>query len=182
MSVKPRIYIEANPIIDLVKYEVRVPLLDENAKHAWHTQQLIRAAQDGLIDLYTCSLSIAECTHVRDKSKEELARPFFLGLLASGRGGFKLIQPTMVIMDLARNLRWIHNCSFKGVDSVHAAAAVHFNCQELLTSDQKMLSNSALLQQTHGIRICPPSATHLLPDDYRKPSLFMDDEDESTGA
>ncbi|WP_005031704.1 type II toxin-antitoxin system VapC family toxin [Holophaga foetida] len=182
MTAKPRIYIDSNPIIDLVKYEVRGNVQNEITEHAWHTQQLIRAAQDGLVDLYTCTLSIAECTHVSDHKKEELARPFFLGLLASGRGGFKLIQPTMVIMELARSLRWVHNCTFKGVDSVHAAAAAHFHCQELLTNDQKMLSNASLLQQTHRLRICRPSGTRLLPDDYRKQSLFTDEDTEATGA
>jgi len=179
VSDKPRIYIEANPIIDLVKYEVRVPITSESADHAWHTQQLIRAAQDGVIDLYTCTLSIAECTHVSDPSKEDHARPFFMGLLASGRGGFRLIQPTMMIMDLARNLRWVHECNFKGIDSVHVAAAAHFRCKELLTNDKRMLDNSKLLQQTHGLRICRPSATMLLPDDYRRRSLFGDEDTES---
>ena len=182
MPARHRIYIDSNPIIDLVKYEVRVPILTEAADHAWHTQQLIRAAQDGVVDLYTCTLSIAECTHVGDPRKEEAARPFFLGLLASGRGGFKLIQPTMAIMDLARNLRWVHNCQFKGIDAVHAAAAAHFQCQELLTNDNKMLGNSELLEKTHGLRICRPAATLLLPDDYRKMPLFPESESETPSA
>lgn len=179
---KPRIYLDACPIIDLVKFEVRVNISDELSQHAWHTQQLVRAAQDGPIGLYTSAISIAECTQVKDKAKEDQARPFFLGLLASGRSGIKLAQPTMVILDLARNLRWVNECNLRGADAIHVATAIQFNCHEFLTTDTKVLSNAELLAHTHGLRICKPSATKLLPDDYRKMSLFPPEGDESTAS
>ncbi len=169
---RPRIYLDAAPIIDLVKYEVRLGMADELASHAWHTQQLARTSQDGVVDLYTSSLSIAECTHVKDREKEEQARPFFMGLLASGRGGIKLAQSTMVILELARNLRWVHECSLRGADAVHVATAIRFDCREFLTTDTKVLANADLLLRTHGLRICKPAATALLPDDYRRMPLF----------
>lgn len=179
---KPRIYLDAAPIIDLVKYEVRVAIPDELSLHAWHTQQLVKAAQDGPVELFTSSISIAECTQVKDKAKEELARPFFLGLLASGRGGIRLAQPTMVILDLARSLRWVNECNLRGADAIHVATAIRFGCQEFLTTDIKVLSNSDLLVKTHGLRICKPSATRLLPDDYRRMPLFPPEGEESSAS
>ncbi|MBI4569096.1 MAG: hypothetical protein HY719_11940 [Planctomycetes bacterium] len=94
MTDKPRVYVDSAPIIDLVKDRVDARTPREQAKNAKYMDLLIRAAWEKEIDLFTSTLAIAECTHVRDPAKEGDAKPFFMGLLASGKGGFALVQTT----------------------------------------------------------------------------------------
>jgi len=90
-NVKPWLYLDSAPISDLVKVEVGIGVDPEREADVWHIQQLIRAAQAKDVELYTSALSIAECTHVEDHSKLDEAKPFFMGLLASGKSGIILI-------------------------------------------------------------------------------------------
>lgn len=174
MSDKPKIYLDAAPIIDLVKFRVGVGIDTIREQDAWHVQQLLKAARDGKIDILTSTLSVAECTHVEDHAKLEQAKPFFLQLLTSGRGGIALVQPTLAIMEEARNLRWSHGISLKGMDSIHTATAVRFRCNEFLHRDGR-ISNSKGAFQAMGLRLCAPSDTLLLPDEYRQTVLAIGD-------
>ncbi|MBK8122739.1 MAG: PIN domain-containing protein [Dokdonella sp.] len=167
---KPKIYVESNAIIDLVKHKVGAGIDKERESDAWHLQGMIEAAKAGKVQLLTSSLSIAECTHVRDKDKLEQAKPFFMGLLASGRGGFTLIQPTLTIMEKARDLRWIHGVALSGVDAVHIASALHLQCTECWSRDRKLIQSAGTLD-TLGLRVCAPSETRLLPPEYRQGKL-----------
>ncbi|MBI3774533.1 MAG: PIN domain-containing protein [Gammaproteobacteria bacterium] len=170
-NAKPRIYLDAAPIIDLVKVKVGVGLDSEREKSAWHVQQMIRAAQAEHINLYTSGLSIAECTHVEDQNKLDQAKPFFMGLLASGKGGIVLVQPTLNILERARDLRWIHGVSLKGVDAIHVASALYFKCDELITLDGRIAKNGPILER-FGIRVCHGLHTQSLPSQYRQAQLF----------
>ena len=133
---------------------------------------MLDASRDGKVDVFTSALSIAECTHVEDQNKLNQAKPFFMGLLASGRGGFKLVQPTLALMERARALRWIHSISLRGSDAIHAATALHFGCSELWSCDGK-IAKSAPTFGSMGLRICAPRDTEQLPDDYRQGSLAV---------
>lgn len=164
---KPRIYVDSSPIIDLVKFKVGVNLAPERESDAWHLQQMIAAARDGKIALFTSVLSIAECVHVEDQNKMEQAKPFFMGLLASGRGGFALIQPTLSITEKARDLRWINGLSLKGADAIHVASALQFQCNECWSRDSGFIQAASTLD-TLGLKVCAPSATTLLPNEYRQ--------------
>ena len=116
----PRVYIDACPIIDLVKYRLQMPSTDDRKKDAWFMDRLIQAAKQEKVSLFTSTLTIAECTHVQDPKKNEDSKAFFLGLLASGKSGFALVQPTVGIAENARNLRWLHGLGLKGADAIHA--------------------------------------------------------------
>ena len=153
----------------------------EREKSAWYVRQMIRAAQEEDINLYTSGLSIAECTHVKDQNKLEQARPFFIGLLTSGKGGIVLVQPTLNILERARDLRWIHGVSLRGADAIHVATALHFKCDELITLDTKIAKNGRILE-TLGIRVCHGSHTQSLPSRYRQTQLFENpvEQDSST--
>ncbi len=170
MNDKPKIYLDAAPIIDLVKFKVGVGINPERERDAWHLQQLLKAARAEVIDIYTSTLTLAECTHVEDRAKLEQAKPLFLQLLTSGRGGIKLVQPILAIIEDARNLRWSHGISLKGMDSIHAATALKFRCDEFLHRDGK-ISDSGTALSTLGMRVCAPSDTKFLPDHYRQESL-----------
>lgn len=170
-NTKPRIYLDAAPIIDLVKVKVGIGLDLEREKSAWHVQQMIRAAQADHIELFTSALSIAECTHVGDPAMLEKAKPFFMGLLVSGRGGIILVQPTLNILERARDLRWFHEIGLKGADAVHVASALHFKCDELITLDGRIANKGPILER-FGIRVCHGSHSQSLPSQYRQAQLF----------
>jgi predicted nucleic acid-binding protein len=167
---KPKVYVDAPPIIDLVKFKVGVNINPERERDAWHLQRMLEAARDGKVEVFTSALSIAECVHVEDQNKLEKAKPFFMGLLASGRGGFLLIQPTLAILEKARNLRWINGLSLKGADAAHAASALQFHCGEFWSRDNGFAQSAPVLK-TLGIHVRTPSETALLPDEYRQESL-----------
>jgi hypothetical protein len=97
MADAPRIYVDAAPFIDLVKVRVGVGIPDGQQKDAWVLDRVLQAARDGVLDVFTSTLSIAECTHVSDPGKFEEAKPFFLGLLASGKSGVRLVQTTLSV-------------------------------------------------------------------------------------
>ena len=170
-AAKPRLYFDANPLIDLVKVEVGVEIASDAEKDAWHTRQIIRACQAGKIEIFTSGLTVAECTHVSDPAQLERAKPFFYNLLTSGKSGLTLVIPTLRIMEVARNLRWIHGIGLGGADAIHVATAMQFSCDELITSDSKLHKSVEILANL-GLRVCNPSGTKHLPDDFRAPELF----------
>ncbi len=137
MSSLPKIYIDSCPIIDLVKYRLQMDSSDDREVDAWFMDRLIQAAKKGMIELFTSTLTIAECTHVKDAKRNEEAKPFFLGLLASGKSGFLLVQPTVSIAERARNLRWVHDLNLSGADAIHVASALAMGCDEFITTDSK---------------------------------------------
>ena len=51
------------------------------------------------MEVFTSAHTIAECTHVNDPAKLEAAKPFFMGLLASGKSGIRLIQTTISVVE-----------------------------------------------------------------------------------
>jgi predicted nucleic acid-binding protein len=172
MSDIPRLYLDAAPIIDLVK--VRVGLLPTgNAEtDVWTLDRLFAAAREGEIQLFTSTLTVAECTHVSDRAKLDQAKPFFLGLLASGKGGVAFVQPSFSIAERARNLRWVHDFNFSGADAIHAASALHMNCHEIITSDGRIMKASAILQPL-GMRACRSADTAYLPSKYRQENFKL---------
>jgi|SRR6185437_6389469 len=169
---KPKIYVDASPIIDLVKVRVDVNVPSDRSSDTWHLQKMLDAALDGKVRLFTSVLSLAECVHVEDQNKLEQAKPFFMGLLASGRGGLTLIQPILAIAERARDLRWIHGIALKGADAIHVASALHFRCDECWSRDGGFASSAATLDKL-GLRVCSPSETRLLPDEYRQEQLGL---------
>lgn len=162
MSKLPRIYVDACPLIDLVKSRAQMPLTDDRSKDVWFLDRLIAAAKQGKIELFTSTLTIAECTHVGDPQKDKQAQPFFLGLLASGKSGFALVQTTVGIAMEARNLRWLHDLALKGADAVHVASARAMKCDEFVTTDSKGLLKRADALGNLNLRVCRP-AGHATP-------------------
>lgn len=103
MSSIPRIYSDANPIIELAKLSKKThdPLRERDL---WTMQQMLKAANNQEIDLYTSTISVAECVVAGDDWDKEV-QEFFVGVLTSGRM-FKLVQDTIFVAERARDLRW----------------------------------------------------------------------------
>ncbi len=172
MPEKPRIYIESAPLIDLVKSRVGVSGQEDRARVVFFVEQALEAAKAGDVEVFSSALTIAECTHVNDPAKLEAAKPFFMGLLASGKSGIRLIQTTISVVERARDLRWFSGVALGGADAIHVASALHLRCDELWTGDGKMLARSATLRPL-GLRVCQPQATSCLPAKYLQSQLPM---------
>ena len=162
--IKKRVYLDANTLIDLVRFKVKAVTSDPTrADDVWYVEQLLEAARASEIDVFTSSMSIVECVSVKDPNKEAEAQDFFIGLLESGKSGIKLIQPTSAIQLKARDLRWRFGLTLKGLDSVHAATALFFKCDEFLTHDGADFGKNEVKLAAMGLVVCAPSKTSALP-------------------
>ena len=138
--------------------------------------QILRAAQNEEIALFTSSISVAECVAAGDDYSKEV-QEFFIGVLTSGRM-FKLVQDSIFVAECARDLRWKDNIHLKGMDAIHVASALIANCGEFLTWDHDMgktkFADKSVALKALGLQVAIPSETKLLPSFYlsQKVGLF----------
>jgi predicted nucleic acid-binding protein len=171
MADKPRVYFDACCFIDAVKHTLKLSLDSDRLKDVWHIKQLLQAHRDGEVQVYTSTLSIAECTHVEGDSSQRV-RTEFNNLLMSGQY-LVLVQPTPFIMTDARDLRWGKAIALRGADAVHVASALDRKCDEFITTDKiagKLNANASI--KTAGLRAVAARDTRSLPDKYRQESLI----------
>lgn len=164
----PRIYCDANPITELAKLTkgTHDPLRERDL---WFLNQMLRAADNEEIELYTSSISVAECVAAGDDWGKDV-QEFFIGVLTSGRM-FRLVQDTIFVAEHARDLRWKHNLRIKGADAIHVASALEAECEELISWDADMnnprsIEKASILRDL-GIKVILPSQSSLLPSFYR---------------
>lgn len=167
------IYSDANPIIELAKL-ARGTHDPARGRDLDFMRRILAAANNGEIELFTSSISVAECVAAGDDWGSEVQR-FFMGTLTSGRM-FKLVQDSIFLAEKARDLRWKHNIRLKGADAIHVASAIESRCTEFLTWDTdinkpKIAAETALLAG-FGISVITPMQTTLLPPLYAKAASF----------
>ncbi len=167
MIANPRIYSDANPIIELARWAKKThdPLREPDVRMM---EKLLKAANNEDISLFTSSISVAECVAADDDWGNDV-QEFFIGVLTSGRM-FKLVQDTIFVAEQARDLRWKHNIRLSGMDAIHVASALEAHCTEFLTWDRDINKSKAQLKAqflaSQGVRVITPSETKLLPDRY----------------
>ena len=131
-------------------------------------EQLLKAANNNDVLLFTSSISVAECVAAGTDYGIEV-QEFFTGVLTSG-AMFRLVQDSIFVAEHARDLRWKHNLHLKGADAIHVASAIEAECTEFLTWDGDMgkskVSEKRLHLETLGIRVITPRDTNLLPQIY----------------
>ncbi len=164
----PRIYCDANPIIELAKL-AKGTHEPRRERDLWFLKQMLRAAENGEIELYTSSISVAECVAAGDDCGPDV-QEFFIGVLTSGRM-FRLVQDSIFVAEHARDLRWNHNLRLKGADAIHVASALEAECEELISWDADMnnsrsIEKVAILQKL-GIKVILPGQSSLLPSFYK---------------
>lgn len=167
MSSTPRIYSDANPIIELAKKGVGIH--DPARSHdLWYLEQMLKAANNDELDMFTSSISIAECV-AADKDWSQPVQEFFIGVLTSG-SMFKIVQDSIFIAEQARQLRWKHNIVLKGMDAIHVASAIEAQCSEFLTWDIGIGNNRNATKTAalaiHGIKVITPCQSLLVPPHY----------------
>jgi predicted nucleic acid-binding protein len=183
MSTKTRIYSDSCCFIEAVKHRRGIPLAGDadeagiREADCWFFRRLCDASRDGVIQLVTSMLSVAECLHVEESggpSKE--TRDLFVEFLTSGTI-VDLIEPDIFVAERARDLLWNDGVYLKGADCFHVATALLDGCSELLTLDgrikkQSKFSTAIPELKKIGLAVLRPSQTNGLPNEYRTDDLF----------
>lgn len=161
MSVN-RVYLDACCFIELAAYKVGFHKL-KREEDVRFLDRVLKAAFDGKLEVYTSTLSVAECRYVlstADSKKiltDEIKR-LFQDLLTSGQFVI-LVQDSVLVAERARNLYWVHQLNVKGPDAIHIASALEMSCDEFLTFDE----NGPFKQKTElealGLIVKPPRLT-----------------------
>jgi predicted nucleic acid-binding protein len=133
---------------------------------------LLRAGRDGVIDIFTSTITISECRHLGEGYISEPAKQLFRAILLSA-DPVQLVQPDVFICEDARDLTWKHGIAkLRGADAIHIASAVARQCSELITTDGPMLSRAPEIAKL-GVRVIRARDTLLLPDDYKQAEFAL---------
>jgi predicted nucleic acid-binding protein len=175
MSEKSKIYVDSCCFIDAAKYQDIASAPADLQADLKYTQQILKASRDGDILVYTSSLTIAECTHVGQHPVPEEVKRLFKSVLSSGKV-LQLISDSIFIAERARDLRWDHDITLRGADSIHVASALEIGCKEFVTNDGRGPHKNATKIAKLGIKVIRSSQSSLLPATYleglAQPSLF----------
>jgi hypothetical protein len=172
---KPSIYIDACPIIDLVKAKRHVELEKDRLNQAWFTERLLEVARDDHIRLITSTVSLVECIHANELPPiPEETKQLFRDFLMSG-AMIELVPADIFIGERARNLRWVDGVAIKGNDAIHVATAMEENCVEFITTDAKLekkLKHLTTMMKATGLSPIVSSTTAHIPEAYRSAPMF----------
>lgn len=165
MAIKPKVYIDSCGFIDMAKHKIGKNIGTGRENDVWYLKKILEAAKNGDIEVYTSTLTVAECTHADGDISEDV-KNLFRAILTSGQY-VRLVQPDQFVAEDARDLRWKHDISLKGADGIHVASALSMGCKELITTDdeQKKISDKPKIEAL-GLKILSASDTQLLPGKY----------------
>jgi hypothetical protein len=173
-----RIYIETCPLIDVIKGRVGISLTPDRENDLWHTEQCLKAALAGEIQVVTSMLTIAECRRAKqDQPPTEEMKRIIRSVLTSGKV-FSPAEVTQIIAERARDLEWEDEINLGGADAVHVATALKTGCKEFFTSDGRGPLKNASKILALGLKVIRPADTLLLPSDYKQGKLNHDKETE----
>ena len=183
MSTKPRLYVDSCVFIEAVKHRKGTPLSGDRKeqetreKDCWFFRKLCDASRDGIIQLVTSMLTVAECIHVDEPDgPSQETRDIFVEMLTSG-SVVSLVEPDLFVAEQARDLYWKDQILLKGADAIHVASAILDGCAEFLTLDGKIRNNAKfaaaipVIRQKVGLLVIRPSETGKLPNDYRSDDI-----------
>jgi len=188
----PRIYTDANIITEFGAFG-RGWHKKERENDIWFFKQILQAAEDGHLEVYTSSITLSECSHLKDNSDpdhlkvvmDSKAQEFFKNLLSSGTL-IKLVQDSIFVAEAARDLLWKHNLVLKGMDAIHVASALDAGCKEFLTWDNDMANQKTAEKITtlRGLKmmVVKPSQSAILPVHYKQDNLLRKTNETSTGT
>lgn len=175
----PKAYLDTCCFIDLVAHGAGVNTGEQTEEDIWFTNRLLLASRNKDVQVYTSLLTLAECTHIRDEHGIRIVTDDVkdhIEALLSPESGVIPIEPSIFVIDKARELAWQHRIFLKGVDALHVASAVLTGCQEFLTGDKYIKAEERkVLAEKLSLRLCSPRETTLLPDHYRQDALFNDE-------
>jgi hypothetical protein len=170
MADLKRSYLDSCCFIDLAKQAIGA-LPTDRITAAWYLWKLLEANKDREVEIFTSTLSIAECTHA-DAVMDDRVRDLFNRFLMSGQY-VRLVQPTPFLAADARDLRWHHGIMLRGADYIHVASAIAVKATELLTTDSRIIDQAPKIAPL-GLRVVQPQLTAILPDKYRQEDMLDD--------
>jgi hypothetical protein len=136
---------------------------------------LLQAAKDGKLEIYTATLTVAECQRAEEPSTTGMpaddVKTLFKKFLTSGQY-LSLIQDTILVAEQAGNLRWVHGICLSGPDSIHVASYMELKCDEFLRFDTAFHKKKAQLDNVAvKVRMPRTSAERVSPisNYWRKP-------------
>jgi len=167
-----KIYMDACCFIDMVKTKVGKVVAQDREADVWHLKRLLEANRDKEVEIYSSTLSIAECTHAGENDISPPVKSEFDRLLMSGQY-VRLVQLTPFIATDARDLRWVQGINLKGADSIHVASALATKCEEFLSSNGRLarLANAGNALARLGLTVREGRQTKCLPERYRQLNL-----------
>jgi hypothetical protein len=118
MAGERKSYLDACCFIDMVRTKIGKILTKDRETDVWFLKRLLEANRDGEVEIYTSTLTIAECSHGGDGDISPTVKSELNRLLMSGQY-VRLVQMTPFIAVDARDLRWNHGIALKGADSIH---------------------------------------------------------------
>lgn len=165
----------------MLQHTVKIGDKASRSTHVFYLRKLLQYAKTGGVEVFTSTLSVAECTHVIDTTQptqpkiytDEIKR-LIDGMLLSTKSGVMPVQPTPNIIKAARDLLWVHGVSHKAMDAIHIATAMHQKCDYLVTTDEPLKSKMLPLAATISLRFCnADSLKYLMPSDATQGDLDM---------
>lgn len=164
-----KIYMDACCFIDIVRVNLGKVVTQDRESDVWHLKRLLEANRDKEIEIYSSTISIAECTHAGQNDISPPVKSEFDRLLMSGQY-VRLVQLTPFVATDARDLRWIHGINLKGADSIHVASALAMKCEESLSANGRLarLGNAGNSLARLGLHVRGGRQTHCLPERYRQ--------------
>jgi predicted nucleic acid-binding protein len=168
IRTKPRAYIDAGCFTEAAAFDVGCHK-PERKRDIDFLRGLFSAAFSEEVELYTSSLSVAECQFVRGDEKDapriltDEVKQAFREMLTSGQF-VVLVQDSILIGEQARDILWVHGISIRGADAIHIASAVSAGCEEFITFDEKSIGNRAdQLREKFGLKVIPPRESQIVP-------------------
>lgn len=179
--------------IDMVKVDLNLPSKPNSSRlsDVWFSKRMCDAAKNGDLEIYSSTLTLAECLHGGDSKGIKIinddVKNMFEKFLSSGR----IVKPIMADFFIgidARDLYWKHNILLSGSDAIHVASALSVSCEEFITSDERIKKHQKLITAIPEIKklslsVIRASDTKLLPSDYMQTSFIdrkNDEEKEET--
>lgn len=162
MSDEPKVYFDACCFIDLVSHELSIGVKSGRDSHVYYCRKFLEAARNKEASVFTSTLTVAECTHIKDDSDQsnhktvltDEVKRLFEGMLLSARSGVIPVQPTPRIVKSARDLQWKHGATFKPMDSLHIATAIEMKCGYFLTTDGRLKPENIKIVNDLGLIVC----------------------------
>lgn len=167
---RPRLYMDSCCFIDAAKHKINATLSTDRLNDVWFVQQCLKASEAHDIEVFTSTLTIAECQSAGGDMSDDVKK-LFRSVLTSGKI-VTLAQMTLGIAEKARDLRWVYGVNLKGADAIHVATALAMNCTEFFSTDNRGPHKNAALLLPMGLKVLRASDTALLPDDYRQHKLL----------
>lgn len=167
----PRLYVDSCCLIESLKGDDGTS--DPSRKAGLDMlRRILQAARDDRLTVFTSLMTVAEvikagATPIDDETKRKIER-----LILSGRDGITTVGLSPLIVLKARDLAWNEGLmSVRGADRIHLAAAIVAGAKEFVSWDNR-LGKKVNKSSVSGLQLIEPSATNLLPDEYRTDDLF----------